>query len=202
MLKGDKCILRPMSRSYLERYHEYLNDVELLLLSSDEAPMPMEMERLARQFDQFIEQPRKDVLWFAIEVQGGKFIGQCLLHHIDQASRTCELGITIGDRDFMNRGYGRDVVKLLTKYAFRLLNLRKVWLTTNGSNIRAQRAFAACGFAEEGRLRDHLWLDGRYDDLVYMAAFREDALPGELVTEESAEVEAETDDQAETAALS
>src|SRR6187401_430214 len=168
MLKGDKCILRPMSRNYLERYQEYLNDVELLLLSSDEAPMPMEMERLARQFDQFIENPRGDVLWFAIEVQGGKFIGQCLLHHIDQASRTCELGITIGDRDFMNRGYGRDVVKLLTKYAFRLLNLRKVWLTTNGSNIRAQKAFAACGFIEEGRLRNHIWLDGRYDDLVYM----------------------------------
>ena len=177
MLKGDKVILRPMNRTYLDKYHEYLNDVELLLLSSEDAPMPMEIDRLAAQFEHHIASPRGDVLWFAIEVQGGKFIGQTLLHHIDETARTAELGITIGDRDFMNRGYGKDAVTLLVKYAFRLLNLRKVWLTTNGTNLRAQKSFAKSGFEEEGRLRNHIWLDGKYDDLVYMAAFREDARP-------------------------
>ena len=49
MLKGDKVILRPMRREYLEKYQEYLNEVDLLLLSSDEAPMPMEPERLLKQ---------------------------------------------------------------------------------------------------------------------------------------------------------
>ena len=194
MLKGEKVILRPMRREYLEKYQEYLNEVDLLLLSSDEPPMPMEPERLLKRFEEHIARPRSEFLWFAIEVQGGKFVGQCILHHFDQAARTCELGITIGDRDYMGRGYGRDAVRMLTKYAFRLLNLRKVWLTTNGTNERAQKAFAAAGFEEEARLRNHIWLDGRYDDLVYMAAFREDAIPEPLGADvPGAEEQPETD---------
>jgi RimJ/RimL family protein N-acetyltransferase len=177
MLKGDKVILRPMRREYLEKYFEYLNDVELQLLASDRVPMPTEPERLAAMFEHHLATPQDQFIWFGIEVQGGKFIGQCILRNFDQAARTCELGITIGDRDFHGRGYGRDAVRLLTKYAFRLLNIRKVYLTTNGTNERAQKAFAASGFEEEARLRNHIWLDGKYDDLVYMAAFREDAQP-------------------------
>jgi RimJ/RimL family protein N-acetyltransferase len=191
MLKGDKVILRPMKREYLEKYGEYLNDVELLLLSSDEAPMPMEYERLVAQFEQHLASPRKDMIWFGIEVQGGRFVGQCLLHHINQTARTCELGITIGDRDHLNIKYGRDAVSLLTRYAFRLLNMRKVWLTTNGTNIRAQKSFAAAGFVEEARLRDHIWLGGRYDDLVYMAAFREDSQPKDRTEEPTGEPDQE-----------
>lgn len=198
MLKGDKVILRPMKREYLEKYGEYLNDVELLLLSSSEAPMPMEHERLVKLFERHLEQPRADMMWFGIEVQGGRFVGQCLLHHIDYTSRTCELGITIGDRDHLNQKFGRDAVSLLTRYAFRLLNLRKVWLTTNGTNVRAQRSFAASGFVEEARLRDHIWIGGRYDDLVYMAAFREDSQPVARPTEDgspSSEEEARDEGQ-------
>lgn len=174
MLKGEKVILRPMSRAYLEKYWEYRNDVELSLFSSEDPPMPMEMERLERQFDEHLARPRGEFLWFGIEVQGGKFIGQCILHRFDHAARNCELGLTIGDRDYQNRGFGKDVVRLLTKYAFRLLNMEKVYLTTNGTNVRAQKSFAACGYVEEARLRRHIWLDGRFDDLVYMAAYRED----------------------------
>jgi RimJ/RimL family protein N-acetyltransferase len=177
MLKGEKVILRPMRREYLEKYGEYLNDVELLLLSSEAPPMPMEHERLVAQFEQHLLQPRENFIWFAIEVQGGKFVGQCILHKFDNAARTCELGITIGDRDYHGRGYGTDAVRLLTRYAFRLLNMRKVYLTTNGTNERGQKAFAKSGFEEEARLRDHIWLNGTYDDLVYMAAYREDARP-------------------------
>lgn len=197
MLKGEKVILRPMKREYLEKYGEYLNDPELLLLSSDEAPMPMEHERLVKQFERHIAQPRADMVWFGIEVQGGRFVGQCLLHHFDQAARTCELGITIGDRDHWNQKYGRDAVSLLTRYAFRLLNMRKVWLTTNGTNVRAQRSFAASGFVEEARLRDHIWLGGRYDDLVYMAAFREDSQPAERAEEPLEETDQEPRTDAE-----
>lgn len=197
MLKGEKVILRPMRREYLEKYGEYLNDVELQLFASEDPPMPMEHERLVARFEQHLTRPRNEFLWFAIEVQGGKFVGQCILHKFDHTARNCELGLSIGDRDYQNRGYGKDVVRLLTKYAFRLLNMEKVYLTTNGSNVRAQKAFAACGFEEEARLKHHIWLDGRYDDLVYMAAFREDVQLGadsdQELLEPSAAEETEVD---------
>ncbi len=184
MLKGDKIILRPMRREYLDKYWEYQNDVELQLLAGSGAVLPMEYERLAARFDEHLKRDRNEIAWFGIEVQGGRFIGQCLLHNFDYTSGTCEIGITIGDRDHWVQGYGRDVVRLLVKYAFRLRNMRKVWLTTNGTNERAQRSFASCGFVEEGRLKNHIWLDGRYDDLVYMAVHRDPVAESDVSVDE------------------
>lgn len=177
MLKGDKVILRPMRPDDLERYAEFKNDVEVELLGSGDVPGPTELGRLQARYEEHLKAPRDLTAWFAIEAQGGKFIGQCLLHNFDNAARTCELGITIGDRDFWGRGYGRDAVGLLLKYAFRLRNMEKVWLSVSGTNERGIKAYSACGFSEEGRLRKHVWLDGVYDDLVYMGVLR-DEWPG------------------------
>jgi len=197
MLKGEKIILRPMRRDYLEKYTEFLNDVELLLLSSETAPMPMEQERVVALFEEHLARPRGELIWFGLEVQGGKFIGQCILHRFDHAARTCELGITIGDSDYRNRKFGRDAVALLTRYAFRLLNIEKVWLTVNGTNERAQKAFERAGYEVEGRQKRQVWLDGAYDDLVYMACFREDARPADETAEDHDNVEIAEDEGAE-----
>lgn len=197
MLKGEKVVLRAMRREYLEKYTEFRNDVELQLLSSDDPPMPVEYDRVLKNYEEHLARPRGQFIWFAIEVQGGKFVGQCILHRFDYAARTCELGITIGDRDYQNRGYGKDAVRLLTRYAFRLLNMQKVWLTTNGTNLRAQKAFRAAGYEEEARQCRHIWLDGKYDDLVYMAAFREDARPERSDTEAETNTELPADAQDE-----
>ncbi|MEP6871239.1 MAG: GNAT family protein [Anaerolineaceae bacterium] len=167
-------ILRPMRAEDLERYAEFKNDVEVELLGRSGAPAPMELARLQSRYEEHLKLDPYAFTWFAIEAQGGKFIGQCLLRKFDEAARTCELGITIGDRDFWGRGYGRDAVGLLLKYAFRLRNMEKVWLTTSGGNVRAQRSYAACGFTEEGRQRRQVWLDGAYDDVVFMGILRED----------------------------
>ena len=60
-------------------------------------------------------------------------------------------------------------MRLLLDYAFRIRNLRRVWLEVHAANERAIRAYKACGFVEEGRMRGHVWLAGRYVDNVIMA---------------------------------
>jgi RimJ/RimL family protein N-acetyltransferase len=39
---------------------------------------------------------------------------------------------------------------------------------------RAIRVYSACGFVEEGRMREHVWLAGRYVDNVIMGVMREE----------------------------
>jgi RimJ/RimL family protein N-acetyltransferase len=55
-----------------------------------------------------------------------------------------------------------------------LRNFHKVFLTVQANNMRAIRSYEACGFAEEGRLRQHVWSNGQYFDLVYMGILREE----------------------------
>lgn len=173
MLKGDKVILRAMRREDLELYNSYRNDIEIALLASSGPPAPFELPRTIAGFEEYVSAAnRLDNVWFAIEAQGA-FIGQCILRDFDYAARTCQVGITIGERDYWGRGYGRDALRLLCKYAFRLRNMEKVWLSVAGTNERGIRSYRACGFEEEGRLKRQVWLDGTHDDLVYMGLLRE-----------------------------
>jgi len=172
MLKGEKAVLRAIHPEDIDRYAEFRNDIELELLGSDEPPQPRPREVVREAVERYLANPGSDV-WFAIETQSD-FLGQCRLLTVDQFARSCELTISIGNRDYQNRGFGRDAIKLLTKYAFRLLNMNRVWVRVPATNARALRCFTACGFLEEGRLRQHLWRDGSYDDAVYLAVLRDE----------------------------
>ena len=47
-----------------------------------------------------------------------------------------------------------------------------MWPEVHGANERAIRAYRACGFVEEGRMREHVWLAGRYVELIVMGVLR------------------------------
>ncbi len=173
MLRGEKVTLRAVTRDDLPRLLDFYNDVEVELAGGGDPPRPTTLERLQRDFDREAAEPPRDKTDFAIEADGN-FIGHCGLFHIDETARHGELGITIGDKDYWGRGYGREAVSLLLDYAFRLRNLRRVWLEVHASNERAIRAYRSCGFVEEGRMREHIWLGGRYLDNVLMGVLRDE----------------------------
>ena len=176
MLKGEKVTLRALEKSDLPRLLAFNNDVEVELSGGGDPPMPQSMARLEAEFDERARHGGRDGSFFAIEADG-KFIGQCGLRMdnlVAETAKTCELGISIGDKDYWGKGYGRDAICLLLEHAFRHRNAHKVWLNVNATNERGIRAYRACGFIEEGRLRQHVWGDGRYIDLVYMGILREE----------------------------
>jgi RimJ/RimL family protein N-acetyltransferase len=177
MLVGDKVTLRGIRREDLSRLWEFNNDVAVELAGGGDPPIPQSLERLQAEFDQEAAKGGRDGARFAIEADG-KFIGQCGLFNLDSTAMACELGITIGDKEYWGRGYGRDSIRLLLDYAFRLRNFHKVWLRVQGDNERAMRAYRACGFVEEGRLREHVFSNGRYLDFVHMGVLRDEWTAG------------------------
>ena len=178
MLHGQKTILRSISRDDLEHLWRFNNDVEVELAGGGDPPMPQSLARLYAEYDSQATAGGRDGAAFAIEADG-KFIGQCALFNFNETAHTCELGITIGDKAYWGGGYGRDAISILLDYAFRLRNFRRVYLAVNGNNERAIRAYRACGFVEEGRLREHVWSNGVYVDLVYMGILRGEWETGE-----------------------
>ena len=41
-------------------------------------------------------------------------------------------------------------------------------------NAPARKVYEKLGFAEEGRLTDHVYYDGAFQDVLYLSKFRED----------------------------
>jgi RimJ/RimL family protein N-acetyltransferase len=172
VLTGELVTLRPIETDDYPALAVFANDVELELLGGGDPPTPTPQASTAAAYEQRRENP--DSVNFAITANeaAGRLIGQCGLWRHDQLGRTVELGITIGVREYWGRGYGREAVALLVDYAFRLRNMRKVHLSVLASNDRAIRSYTAVGFVEEGRLREHVWSDGAYVDLVLMGRIR------------------------------
>jgi RimJ/RimL family protein N-acetyltransferase len=177
MLTSARVTLRAIERDDVPIIHAINNDVEVELAGGGDPPWPQSLARAYADFDRQAAEGGRDGnpsgVTFAIEADG-KLIGFCGLNHRNVFAATAELGITIGDKEYWGRGYGREAIGLLVDYGFTKLNLRRIYLRVHGRNRRAIRAYNACGFVEEGRLRQHVWSNGAYDDLLYMGIMRED----------------------------
>ena len=93
-----------------------------------------------------------------IEKQTGDFIGNVEL--MDMALSQAELGIAITARK-QNKGYGTEAVKALTRYGLKEMGLRRIFLRTNPSNLRAIHVYEKCGYAEFDRTEEHVWMEYR-----------------------------------------
>ncbi|HEX9035623.1 MAG TPA: GNAT family protein [Ktedonobacterales bacterium] len=173
MLRGERVLLRPRKRADLPRVWQFTNDPEFKRLIGDWPFEPQSLERLEARYEAGLAGDDRDGPRFAIEADS-VYIGHAFLYDIGEATGLCWLSIGIGDPSYQGKGYGREALRLLLDYAFRIRNLRRVCLDVAAFNERAIRAYRALGFAEEGRLRQHIWIGDRYDDLVCMGLLREE----------------------------
>lgn len=177
MIKGRRVTLRAIERDDIPSIHAINNDVEVELAGGGDPPWPQSLAQAYADYDRRAAEGGRDGnshgVTFGIEADG-QLIGFCGLNQRDPFAGTAELGITIGNKAYWGRQYGREALRLLVDYGFDLLNLRRIYLRVHGRNERGIRAYRACGFVEEGRLRQHVWSNGAYDDLLYMAIMRDE----------------------------
>ncbi len=169
MLYGPRVTLRALTQADYPRMTQFKNDVEVELLGGGQPPKPRSLTQISDFFDNLAKE--KDNYGFGIEADG-TLIGDIGLFNLRQVDGTAEVGIGIGDRAYWSKGYGREAMALIVEYGFTMLNLRRIWLETHATNERAIRSYAAVGFVEEGRQRDHVWSGGHYCDIVLMGLLR------------------------------
>jgi UDP-4-amino-4,6-dideoxy-N-acetyl-beta-L-altrosamine N-acetyltransferase len=92
-------------------------------------------------------------------------VGVVQLVDIDPIHRSAELTIRIGEDVDRGRGTGTEALRLAVGFAWRDLNLHRVWARVFATNARAIRAFQKAGFVDEGTLREAAHIGGRYVDV-------------------------------------
>lgn len=174
MLRGERVLLRAFEREDVAQLWAWHNDPELEGLVHGQ-PLPRSLAALEAEFERRAAEPpaSQEEGWrFMIELDGTP-IGRCDLFGIDALARGGRIGITL-DRAYWGQGLGRDAVCTLLRYAFQHANLRRITLEVLADNERAIRCYRACGFREEGRLREHAWHAGQYKDVLVMGVLRAD----------------------------
>jgi RimJ/RimL family protein N-acetyltransferase len=172
MLRGERVVLRTVEREDVDRLWELLEDIEVAHRVSNSPPLFWSKARWEAEVEGWAEEPDDTAARFVIEVDG-EVIGQCQLQKLDYYRGLCDLGISLG-RLYWGQGFGQDAVRILLRYAFRYLNMRKVCLEVLADDERAVGAYRKAGFVEEGRLRQQAWFEGAYADALVMAVLREE----------------------------
>jgi len=130
---------------------------------------------LPKYVKQQLEERSLDLQGFAIRtLTDDRLIGYIGLYTIFWPQREAIMGINIGERDFWGKGYGTDALRVLLRFGFEELNLRRVSLSFLEGNERAMRSYEKCGFRLEGRERNAWAYDGRRWDEIYMGLLREE----------------------------
>ena len=174
MLRGNLVELSPLTDADSETMLRWINERDLVLLSSAYRPVD---ESHHREWFNSIRQ-RADVVIFGIrEVGGGRLVGSCQLLGISPTHHKAELQIRIGEADARGRGYGKEAVELLLDFAFSDLNLHRVELAVLDGNQAAIKTYLGAGFVHEGTLKQAAHIDGRYVDLVLMGILRDERPP-------------------------
>lgn len=170
MLHGEHVVLRPLrDDDFVAWYTMMAYDVQNSLLGAGDW-VPLTAEAARARFQGLLHTPPDERISFAIDLDGA-CIGTMALKDIDRRSQHAWLAIVL-DGSQQGRGYGRDAIRTLLEWAFDIQNFRRISLETWATNERALRCYLAVGFIEEGRMREVIWVDRGYVDVVQMGVLR------------------------------
>jgi RimJ/RimL family protein N-acetyltransferase len=171
---GEKTCLVPLDKErHFANALTWINDPELTawMLVGD-----FPVARLAEEawFENAMKQPPFGAtdISFAVETHQGEHIGLCGIHKIDWRHGTGETGTLIGPQ-FRGQGYGRDTVRVRTRYAFEAAGLRLLLSQVFVENVASKRALLSAGYRETGVVPQRFWKRGAYRDMIQLALLRE-----------------------------
>jgi RimJ/RimL family protein N-acetyltransferase len=164
-------VLRPSTDDDLDVLFSIAADLDTWEERSPSAPAPLTRKRFeARRARALESDTPDDPVTFVVDVEGTA-VGAASLFHFDTFARHAEAGISLVP-DARGRGTGTEAIARLTQFGFVRRNLRRVHLQAIASNLGAIRAYEKAGFVVEGRLRQHAWVRGAYEDIVLMGIMR------------------------------
>ena len=109
---------------------------------------------------------------FIISVKEGDAylpVGSVYLRDIDYTHKKAEYGIFIGEDAARGKGVGSRVASMMVRHAFEEMKLHRVFLRVYADNAAAIRSYEKAGFDKEALLRDDVFVNGKYRDIVLMA---------------------------------
>lgn len=97
-------------------------------------------------------------------------LGSVYLQNFEEEHRRAESGIYLGEDRAYGRGIGTEAVRLMAEYAFGELGMHKLTARVLAYNTASRRLHEKAGYVQEAYLKEELFLEGQYEDLVLFGA--------------------------------
>lgn len=173
MLSGKKCYLRLMEEKDIPFKVKWINNPEVR--STLNFDYPVSEVATKKWLNNACTNPsRKD--FFICDKRTDEPIGFGGLIGIDYKNSKAESYMTIGELSYQGKGYGTEIRKLILDYAFKELNLNKVYAYVWEKNAPMYNLNRKVGFQEEGLLKEDILSHGELRNRYVMGVMRNDYL--------------------------
>ena len=173
-LVGRSIYLRGHERADLDtNWYQWFNDAEITRYMYQRV-FPNTYEGQVQFYDRLHSD--KDKIQLAIIHQRmEKLIGVISISNIDWVNRSGEIAVVIGEKEYQGQKYGLEAMALMMYHGFTKMNLNRIWA---GQHIGLKNWKEALEkylcFETEGRLRQAIFSDGEYFDVVIIGALAKD----------------------------
>lgn len=108
------------------------------------------------------------------EKSSKKMIGLINLDEVSYLMRRYEMGVLLLDKNFEGKGYAREACQKILSHMFVQYQMHRVSVKVMQGNEASIKLFKNLGFKEEGRLRDFVWRDGKYLDMLLLSLLEQE----------------------------
>lgn len=158
-------------------FSRWNQDSEWLRLLDTDPPRLLSEKKWREWLEKDLEKAASDDIFFAIRKREDEaLIGFIGLFDLSRQHGDTLVAIALGERQYWGKGYGTDAMRVMLRYAFSELNLRRVGLIVFEYNPRAMRSYEKAGFIPEGRIRGAILREGQRWDWLYMGMLRDEWL--------------------------
>lgn len=176
LIGGPKLILAPFNKTFITPKYQGWFDDPVATRYNSHGVFPHSKEG-TEQFLQDIESEK--ILVWAIIIDAPRGVdasgtephtnkihmGNISLQSINWVNRSAELTILIGEKEYWGKGIGKAVCGIVLDHAFNLMNLSRIWTGTAVTNFAMQKICVSLDMKQEGRFRQGVYLNGRYEDV-------------------------------------
>ncbi|MFB6176302.1 MAG: GNAT family N-acetyltransferase [Halobaculum sp.] len=159
-LRGDELTLRPVEPGDSEFLNRNRNDPRV----REWLPRARPQQRVETESRIEGDEDEKGGVTL-LACRDGDPVGVVSLFAVSNDSGRATVSAWI-DPEYHGDGYGTEATELLVEYAFTERRLHKLVAGALADNDPSRAVLESVGFREEGRQRDHYFVDGEYRDRV------------------------------------
>jgi len=165
-LQGEKVILRALEREHCRQLWQQYEPAEPL--PTEPLNPGLSVEGADKWFEEIEAKQGREQIYLGVFTQTGEPVGDIQLAHINWRDRAAAIGLSIARLADRKQGYGTDATMTLLRFGFEHLDLYRVTAAIVEYNRGAQRILHKCGFVQEGRERQAIYIGGRrWDRLLF-----------------------------------
>lgn len=169
LINTKNLILKKFKSSMIsDNYLKALNDKSIIGLT--EARHQNWNKENAAQYIDETANSKNSIMFAVLLKQSNKQIGNIRLFNINSIHKRAELSLLFYEKSEWGKGYATEGVSAVVDYAFKEMNLHRIYADYYSKNLGSSKMFKKVGFNVEGTFRDHFILeDNSFVDSIRIA---------------------------------